>query len=134
MGSRLFYSSLRFAFRNCNSTELYRCKNSRKLYNHCVDRLQILNSRATGIFLYSSDSPAKCWNCEYPYKSEVFCQKCKTLQVPPENLNYFQILGIKENYDVQANEIKQKYRELQNVLHPDKFSNRSEVKIIAVAT
>lgn len=76
---------------------------------------------------FCSDNPPKCWNCHYVYKSELFCSKCKTLQELPDNLSYFDIIGIKKDYDVTNEEIHTKYRELQNRLHPDRFGNKSEV-------
>lgn len=85
------------------------------------------------ISLYSSESPNKCWQCDYPYKSELFCQKCETLQKPPENLDYFEILGIKKNYDIESKELHKKYTQLQNILHPDRFGKRTEVIIIIIS-
>lgn len=61
------------------------------------------------------------------YKSELFCSKCKALQELPQNLNYFDIIGIKKDYNVVNEEIHEKYRNLQNMLHPDRFGNKSEV-------
>ncbi|XP_046434475.1 iron-sulfur cluster co-chaperone protein HscB [Neodiprion fabricii] len=75
---------------------------------------------------YSSDLPSKCWKCDFQYKSDLFCSKCRALQEPPENLNYFQIIGVKRNYDLKSDEIHKKYRELQHYLHPDRFSNSTE--------
>ncbi|XP_029164772.1 iron-sulfur cluster co-chaperone protein HscB [Nylanderia fulva] len=75
---------------------------------------------------FCSDNPLKCWNCNYVYKSELFCSKCKALQELPQNLNYFDIMGIRKNYNVINEEVHQKYRELQKMLHPDKFGNKSE--------
>ncbi|XP_011267499.1 iron-sulfur cluster co-chaperone protein HscB, mitochondrial [Camponotus floridanus] len=79
-----------------------------------------------GTLRFCSDSPLKCWNCNYMYKSELFCSKCKVLQELPQNLNYFDIMGIKKNYNVINEELHKKYRELQKMLHPDKFGNKSE--------
>jgi len=62
-------------------------------------------------------------------KSELFCAKCKVLQELPQNLTYFDIIGIKEDYDVTNEEIQKKYKELQKMLHPDKFGNKSEASI-----
>ncbi|XP_011298587.1 iron-sulfur cluster co-chaperone protein HscB, mitochondrial isoform X2 [Fopius arisanus] len=75
---------------------------------------------------FMRESPKKCWQCDFPYKSDLFCQKCKTLQEPPESLDYFDILGVKKNYDVQDKEMRKKYRALQNLLHPDRFGNKTE--------
>lgn len=74
----------------------------------------------------SSNSPLKCWNCNFMYKSELFCSKCKALQEPPENLTYFEIIGVPRNFNVNIIEVHNKYRELQKMLHPDKFGNKSE--------
>lgn len=41
-------------------------------------------------------------------------------------MNYFDIMGIKKNYNVINEELHKKYRELQKMLHPDKFGNKSE--------
>ncbi|CAL1673417.1 unnamed protein product [Lasius platythorax] len=35
-------------------------------------------------------------------------------------------MGIRKNYNVANEEVHQKYRELQKMLHPDKFGNKSE--------
>lgn len=78
---------------------------------------------------FRSDNPPKCWNCDYIYKSELFCSKCKVLQEMPQNLNYFDIMGIKKDYNIINKEIHKKYRELQKMLHPDKFGNKSEASI-----
>ncbi|KAI4498701.1 hypothetical protein M0802_006168 [Mischocyttarus mexicanus] len=44
----------------------------------------------------------------------------------PENLNYFDILGVKLDYNVNNVEVHDKYRQLQKMLHPDRFGNRME--------
>ncbi|XP_017753067.1 PREDICTED: iron-sulfur cluster co-chaperone protein HscB, mitochondrial [Eufriesea mexicana] len=83
-------------------------------------------SQYSNVSQRSSDSPLKCWNCNFVYKSDLFCSKCKVLQEPPENLTYFDIIGIAKSYDINISEIQKKYKELQKVLHPDKFSTKSE--------
>lgn len=100
------------------------------LYSHYVDKNYISSLTLTNISKYSNDSPLKCWNCNFTYKSDLFCSKCKVLQKPPENLTYFDIIDIPKTYDVNVTEIQKKYKELQKLLHPDKFSNKSEVSII----
>ncbi|XP_016920834.1 iron-sulfur cluster co-chaperone protein HscB [Apis cerana] len=96
------------------------------LYSHYVDKNYISSLTLMNISKYSSDSPLKCWNCNFTYKSDLFCSKCKVLQKPPENLTYFDIIDIPKTYDVNVTEIQKKYKELQKLLHPDKFSNKSE--------
>lgn len=101
-----------------------------KLYSHhAPSRTTIHSTIPLRSLRFCSDSPSKCWNCDYVYKSELFCSKCKVLQELPQNLNYFDIMGIKRDYNVVNEEIHTKYRELQKMLHPDKFGNKSEVSI-----
>lgn len=78
---------------------------------------------------YCSDSLPKCWNCKFPYKSELFCSKCKSLQEMPGELTYFDIIGVKKDFDIDKGDLQRKYRQMQNRLHPDKFGNSSEVSI-----
>ncbi|XP_012540746.1 iron-sulfur cluster co-chaperone protein HscB [Monomorium pharaonis] len=103
-------------------------KQQSKLYSyHASSRAASVHpTLPLGFLRFCSDSPPKCWNCDYVYKSDLFCSKCKMLQELPQNLNYFEILGIKRNYNVANEEIHKKYRELQKMLHPDKFGNKSE--------
>ncbi|KYN20357.1 PREDICTED: iron-sulfur cluster co-chaperone protein HscB, mitochondrial [Trachymyrmex cornetzi] len=97
-----------------------------KLYSHhAPSRTTIHSTIPLRSLRFCSDSPPKCWNCDYVYKSELFCSKCKVLQELPRNLNYFDIMGIKRDYNVMNEEIHKKYRELQKILHPDKFGNKS---------
>ena len=77
--------------------------------------------------LYFSDGPQKCWQCNHPFKSELFCSKCKALQKLPKDLNYFDIIGVKKDFDIIIEDIHKKYRHLQTLLHPDKFGQKTDV-------
>ena len=101
-------------------------KQQRNLYSYRVEKNYVPPVISTNVSQYSSDSPLKCWNCNFMYKSDLFCSKCKALQEPPENLTYFDIMGVPKSYDVTVTEIHRKYKELQKLLHPDKFGNRTE--------
>ncbi|KAJ8679275.1 hypothetical protein QAD02_015062 [Eretmocerus hayati] len=72
------------------------------------------------------DFPQKCWQCEYPHKSKLFCSKCKALQKLPENLNYFDLIGVEKDFNVSIEDVQKKYRQLQSLLHPDKFGQKSD--------
>lgn len=66
-----------------------------------------------------------CWKCNFANKSpSIFCGKCNIIQKPVSTTNYFQILGLDEDYKVNLKEISQKYRKMQSFLHPDKYSNK----------
>lgn len=102
-------------------------KARRKLYSYSIAKDTINPVVSLKTLQYSSDSvPPKCWNCNFVYKSDLFCSQCKSLQEMPENLNYFDILGVKFSYNVNNNEVHDKYRQLQKMLHPDRFSNKTE--------
>lgn len=118
-----------FNLTKTNSVSSLRFKNQKLYYFH-VDKSNFPLIILTKALQYSSESPSKCWNCNFVYKSELFCSKCKVLQEPPENLTYFDIMGIPKSYDVTVSEVQKKYKELQKLLHPDKFSRKSEVGII----
>ena len=67
-----------------------------------------------------------CWSCgnDSPLTSNLFCSKCKALQMPEKPENYFKILGVKETYDLDESDLAKRYKELQKYLHPDKYANR----------
>ncbi|KAF3426998.1 hypothetical protein E2986_08792 [Frieseomelitta varia] len=96
------------------------------LYSYHVNKNYVPLQFLINTLQYSNNSPSKCWNCNFVYKSDLFCSKCKVLQEPPENLTYFDIIGISRSYDVKITEIQKKYKELQKLLHPDKYSTKSE--------
>lgn len=102
------------------------------LHLYYVDKNYISPLILTNVSQYSSDSLSKCWNCNFVYKSDLFCSKCKVLQKPPENLTYFDIIGVPQSYDVKVTEIQKKYKELQKLLHPDKFGTKSEVSAVLI--
>ncbi|XP_014608351.1 PREDICTED: iron-sulfur cluster co-chaperone protein HscB, mitochondrial isoform X1 [Polistes canadensis] len=111
---------------NKNSVFSHLLKERRKLYFYSTHKVTNNPTISLSTLQYSSDSPSKCWNCNFLYKSELFCSQCKTLQEMPENLNYFDILGVKLDYNVNNDEVHEKYTQLQKMLHPDRFGNRME--------
>lgn len=90
----------------------------------------------------SSNAPpptsiSKCWNCSVPQSGKraatvvdlgVFCPECGIIQDLPENSadEYFALFGLERAFTLNAAELTRKFRQLQGVIHPDKFSNRSE--------
>jgi len=71
----------------------------------------------------------ECWKCGCEIRaSSLICSRCNTLQKPDQSNNYFDVFGIKEGFEVEDRELKTKYRKLQNVLHPDRFSGKNAVR------
>ncbi|XP_012277071.1 iron-sulfur cluster co-chaperone protein HscB, mitochondrial [Orussus abietinus] len=125
MGSRTLHSLLRLTKRNFMYGTIDFGRNSRT-YMFGVRKNVQYSPDKLRTFRYSTDCPPKCWQCNFPYKSELFCSKCKALQDPPEKMNYFQLIGVKEDYNIEIAELQKKYRQLQNILHPDRFGNKTE--------
>lgn len=66
-----------------------------------------------------------CWKCEAAgSKSRVVCEKCGALVTPDMTRNYFDLLGVSETFDVKTAKLTENFRQLQSVVHPDKFSNK----------
>ncbi|XP_059052010.1 iron-sulfur cluster co-chaperone protein HscB [Achroia grisella] len=73
-----------------------------------------------------------CWSCGKDVKtliSNLFCSNCQVLQEPDVNSNYFNVMGVKETYDLDENELAKKYKDLQKYLHPDKFANKNKQEL-----
>ncbi|XP_026754858.1 iron-sulfur cluster co-chaperone protein HscB [Galleria mellonella] len=73
-----------------------------------------------------------CWSCGKDIKtlvSNLFCSHCQVLQEPDKNSNYFKIMGVRETYDLDENELAKKYKDLQKYLHPDKFANKNKQEL-----
>lgn len=90
------------------------------LFNHNNVCGQNFNER------FQHTKPIKCWKCgiERQSISELFCQQCKIIQNPGDTNNYFKILQQNEIFDIDFKILRDKYRHMQSILHPDKFSNR----------
>lgn len=70
---------------------------------------------------------ASCWSCNKDNKkllNNLFCSHCNVLQMPNEKENYFKILGVEENYDIDEATLAKQFKALQMNLHPDKFANK----------
>lgn len=66
-----------------------------------------------------------CWKCKANIpKNQVICTKCGTLMTPDTTRNFFELLNVQESFDVNSTTLTQNFRQLQSVVHPDKFSNK----------
>ncbi|XP_044260632.1 iron-sulfur cluster co-chaperone protein HscB [Tribolium madens] len=72
----------------------------------------------------------KCWQCGIERKNpgELFCEQCSFIQSPPEKDNYFKVFELEEKFAIDQKLLTSKYRQMQSVLHPDKFSNKSDTE------
>jgi len=71
-------------------------------------------------------SDHSCWQCGTPDAGSLFCRYCDGLQAP--TLDYFSFFGIDRRLKVDTEHLTQQYYTLSRLLHPDKYTNRSEVE------
>lgn len=128
LSSRLFGRSCRFAMPRIvlrqNSSFYIRSGPSRILVNKPLFSVCKIywQTFATNV----DESP--CWKCGKPGReARFFCKDCNALQKPDKSYNNFHLLGLSETFDIDSSELSKKFRQLQTVLHPDKFSNASDV-------
>ncbi len=70
-----------------------------------------------------------CWSCENVIPPNCFlCQKCNKIQ-PPKQIDEFKLMGIPETFDLDLDELEKTYLKLQQLFHPDKYSQLSDQEI-----
>ena len=70
-----------------------------------------------------------CWNCENIIPPNTFlCYKCNKIQ-PPRQVDEFKLMGLSETFDLDLDELENAYLKLQQVFHPDKYSQLSDEEI-----
>ena len=65
--------------------------------------------------------PAKCKACDRELDMPLFCSSCRTLQ-SAEGLNFFELLGVPPEYDLDPDLLRSRYFKLMRELHPDRMS------------
>ncbi|XP_055374888.1 iron-sulfur cluster co-chaperone protein HscB isoform X2 [Condylostylus longicornis] len=68
-----------------------------------------------------------CWSCEKSItcESPFLCDSCGVIQNVNKNVDYFKILSEEEKFNIDVTSLTRKFRNIQNVVHPDKYSNKS---------
>ncbi|KAI5929887.1 Iron-sulfur cluster co-chaperone protein HscB [Manis javanica] len=79
--------------------------------------------------LAGSNSP-QCWNCGRrgsPVRGNgFFCPQCRALQPPDSTRDYFSLMDCNRSFRVDTVKLQQRYQQLQRLIHPDFFSQRSQ--------
>ena len=66
---------------------------------------------------------ALCWNCKTETEAiEYRCNICKKIQNIGE-VNPYDLFSLKKNFFIDYDDLENKYFQLQNIFHPDKFIN-----------
>ena len=72
-------------------------------------------------------TPRTCWNCSKPEVLDLHFCDCGAVLPPILNVTYFDILGVQMKFDLNTEQLTKKFRDLQRILHPDKFSQKTMV-------
>ncbi|XP_014273434.1 co-chaperone protein HscB homolog [Halyomorpha halys] len=101
--------------------------NSKKLSSVKSINVCLKQMTASTRMYCSVTHPFKCGNCMKEFQAFSFkCPHCNALQLVSKNVNFFQVLEQKINFDLDNNILKKKYLQLQSEFHPDKFSISNE--------
>ncbi|KAG7490598.1 iron-sulfur cluster co-chaperone, mitochondrial [Solea senegalensis] len=75
----------------------------------------------------SGRSKVSCWSCKQPLDQTpaFFCVSCKVVQPPEEGTSYFKIMACDYTFTLDTQQLQKKYLQLQRLLHPDNFSQKS---------
>jgi hypothetical protein len=70
-----------------------------------------------------------CWSCgARDDKSMFFCRHCDAIQAPRANTTAFDVFDCAESFDVDVQQLSQRFKQLQVKLHPDKWATRTPVR------
>lgn len=76
---------------------------------------------------FNTFSSISCWNCNKIIKPILFCDHCNSIQsLESKDINYYEIFDLNKNeFLINKNELDMKFKNLQKLLHPDKFASKS---------
>ncbi|KAL5477511.1 hypothetical protein EMCRGX_G024321 [Ephydatia muelleri] len=71
-----------------------------------------------------------CWKClkdiSLPQGRPLFFCPCDKVVLPPSTQNYFAVMDSPTSYKIDVRKLKDTYRQLQRLLHPDRFAQKSK--------
>ncbi|KAH0448517.1 hypothetical protein IEQ34_022317 [Dendrobium chrysotoxum] len=70
-----------------------------------------------------------CWNCSEPSPAVgpfLSCGACGAVQPVDLSVDYFQIFGLEQGFDLKDDNLEGKYKDWQKKLHPDLVHSKSE--------
>ncbi|XP_052861777.1 iron-sulfur cluster co-chaperone protein HscB [Anopheles cruzii] len=79
-----------------------------------------------------SVAASRCWKCNTAGSNGFFCASCGVLLDVSQD-NYFSLFQQKKGFTIDFVELTKTYRQIQSLIHPDKFGQRSaEEKTLAL--
>lgn len=70
--------------------------------------------------------PTRCQRCHCEMEWPVVCEECHTLYPPREQVDYFDLLGVPRQYDLDLERLRRNFLALNRRIHPDFFSTEEE--------
>ncbi|CAK6444916.1 unnamed protein product [Pipistrellus nathusii] len=81
--------------------------------------------------LAGSSSP-QCWNCGGPggptREDGFLCPQCRVLQPPDPTRDHFSLMDCKRSFNVDTAKLQHRFQQLQRLVHPDFFGQRSQTE------
>lgn len=65
-----------------------------------------------------------CWHCGAKDAASLFCRYCNTIQAPTPD--YYEFFDLPRRLALDAKELKGRFYTLSRLLHPDRYTRRSE--------
>ncbi|XP_052024247.1 iron-sulfur cluster co-chaperone protein HscB isoform X1 [Apodemus sylvaticus] len=89
---------------------------------------RLLSSNATA----GKSIAPQCWNCGRARGAgcgdEFFCAHCRALQPPDPTRDYFSLMNCNRSFRVDVTKLQHRYQQLQRLVHPDFFSQKSQAE------
>uniref|UniRef100_A0A182PNF7 J domain-containing protein n=1 Tax=Anopheles epiroticus TaxID=199890 RepID=A0A182PNF7_9DIPT len=74
-----------------------------------------------------SGAGKRCWKCNSSdVNNTFFCASCGVIRESIKDEDYFELLKLKKEFNIDAVKLVQNYRHIQSMIHPDKFAQKSE--------
>lgn len=91
----------------------------------CRQRLLWQRCRSSG--LAAAGAAADCWSCGRELREALFVCPCeKGVVLPPSTANHFEIMKCPASFTLDEQKLGDTRKQLQRLLHPDKYSTRSQ--------
>ncbi|KAM7332223.1 hypothetical protein ACRRTK_008931 [Alexandromys fortis] len=104
---------------------------------HCVWEVRLAGFLGRSLLSTNAASgkskAQQCWNCGSAGSVEsgdgFFCEHCRALQPPDPTRDYFSLMNCHRSFKVDIVKLKHRYHQLQCLIHPDFFSQKSQLKL-----
>uniref|UniRef100_A0A6P4FML5 Iron-sulfur cluster co-chaperone protein HscB, mitochondrial n=1 Tax=Drosophila rhopaloa TaxID=1041015 RepID=A0A6P4FML5_DRORH len=89
--------------------------------------IQFERFRLPAVRQFSAESSPACWNCQKKSNlmQNMICSDCGHLQDVDAEINYFDLLSFPTKFSLESQKLTKNFRQLQTIVHPDKFSNKT---------